>query len=262
MISAMPSRRSYLVFDIETIIDQSLPLPKTSDQNALPPAPYHQVVAIGALLLDGDYVPKRLGIVGERRSEAVSLQQFVRYLDEAKPLLVSFNGRGFDLPVIVARCLRHGVSFHYYYEDRDLRYRFSPNGHLDLMDFLSDFGATRAVSLDTYTKLIGLPGKVGVDGKDVGPLVHEGRIQEVYDYCLCDVVQTTGLLLRVQLLRGLLDREGYQRAMGNLIEFMAKDPRVKPVYEGIDEDALMLRASSADSSSEEEPEEESAGEDR
>jgi len=232
--------RSYLVIDIETIIDPGLPLPAKAESSALPPAPFHQVVAIGALWMDADYKPIKLGVVGEHKAEAPVLQDFVRFVEERRPDLVTYNGRGFDLPVIVARCLRHGISFRHYFQASDVRYRYSAQGHLDLMDYMTDHGATRAVPLDTLAKLIGLPGKVGVDGKDVGPLVHAGRIDEVYAYCLCDVVQTAGVFLRVQLLRGVIDRDEYREAMGALVELMEKDGRLRPVFEGINRDALLL----------------------
>lgn len=234
--------RSYLVIDIETVIDPHLPLPVKSDTStSLPASPFHQVVAIGALWMDADYKPIKLGIVGEHKSEDEVLQDFVRFVEERRPDLVTYNGRGFDLPVIVARCLRHGVTFRYYFQASDVRYRFSAQGHLDLMDYLADHGATRAVPLDTLTKLIGLPGKVGVDGKDVGPLVHAGRLDEVYAYCLCDVAQTAGLFLRVQLLRGIMDRDAYREAMGALLGLMEQDKRLLPVFEGVDRGALMLQ---------------------
>lgn len=238
----MPVPRSHLVIDIETIIDPNLPLPVKAESASpsLPPAPFHQVVAIGALWLDANYKPIKLGVVGEGKAEAEILQDFVRFVEERRPDLVSYNGRGFDMPVIVARCLRHGITFRYYFQASDVRYRYSAQGHLDLMDYMTDHGATRAVSLDTLAKLIGLPGKVGVDGKDVGPLVHAGRIDEVNAYCVCDVVQTAGLLLRVQLLRGVIDRDGYRDAMEALVELMEGDARLRPVFEGINRDALLL----------------------
>lgn len=190
--------------------------------------------------MDADYKPIKLGVVGESKTEAQVLQDFVRFVEERRPDLVTYNGRGFDLPVIVARCLRHGISFRYYFQAKDVRYRFSAQGHLDLMDYMTDHGATRAVPLDTLAKLIGLPGKVGVDGKDVGPLVHAGRLDEVNAYCLCDVVQTAGLFLRVQLLRGVIDRDGYREAMGALVGLMEEDVRLRPVFEGIKRDELLL----------------------
>ena len=238
---AMSHPASHLVLDIETVIDPGLPLPaKAESSNALPPAPFHRIVSIGALWVDAAYHPIKLGVVGEGKTEEGVLQDFVRFVEERRPNLVTYNGRGFDLPVIVARCLRHGVAFRHYFQQSDVRYRFSTAGHLDLMDFLTDYGATRFVPLDTLTKLIGLPGKVGVDGKDVGPLVHAGRLDEVHAYCLCDVVQTTGLFLRVQLLRGILDRDAYRQAMEALLSLMDQDERLGPVLEGVDREVLLL----------------------
>jgi predicted PolB exonuclease-like 3'-5' exonuclease len=241
-MAGQKSDRGYLVLDIETVIDPELPLSTKVDQQppALPPPPYHQVVVIGLLWMDASYKVVRIGAMGEPKNERQILIDFVKFVEDRKPDLVTYNGRGFDLPVIASRCLRHGVPFRHYFQTSDIRYRFSPSGHFDLMDYISDFGAARAVSLDTMAKLIGLPGKVGVDGKDVGPLVHAGRVAEVEAYCLCDVVQTTGLFLRVQLIRGMLGLEDYRTAMGSLIELMAKEERLAPVYAGIVRERLMV----------------------
>jgi len=142
--------------------------------------------------------------------------------------------------VLASRCLRHGIPFRYYYQARDVRYRFSADGHLDLMDFICDFGASRSARLDVVAKLCGMPGKVGVDGKDVGPLVHAGQIDQVRAYCLCDVVQTAGVFLRVQLLRGELTPLAYQEAMAGLIAAARAEPRVAPVVSAWNEARLRL----------------------
>ncbi|MEB2312455.1 MAG: ribonuclease H-like domain-containing protein [Sorangiineae bacterium] len=232
--------KTYLVLDIETILDAELPIAESSEAERLPAPPHHAVVVIGVLWLDEQYAVRRLGVIGEGKSEAGILSDFASFLDRNRPDLVSWNGRGFDLPVIAARCLRHGVPFRHYYRSRDVRYRFSPDGHLDLMDYIADFGAAKPSKLDIVAKLCGLPGKVGVDGKDVGPLVHAGKLQEVRDYCLCDVVQTAGVFLRVQLLRGELEREAYLAAMSGLIATVRADERVRAVSSVLDERRLML----------------------
>ncbi len=233
--------RSYLVIDIETILDPELPIAESAEAERLPAAPHHKVVAIGALQLGREYECKKLGIVGrDSTNEAEILGEFAKILDEHQPTLVTYNGRGFDLPVIAMRCLRHGIPFKHYYQNRDVRYRFSPDGHLDVMDFIADYGATKSSRLDIVAKLVGMPGKVGVDGKDVGPLVHAGRIAEVRDYCLCDVVQTAAVFLRVQLLRGELTRDAYLAAMTGLIQLTRSDERVAPVVAAFNEERLLL----------------------
>jgi predicted PolB exonuclease-like 3'-5' exonuclease len=232
--------KSYLVLDIETVLDPELPIAESSEAERLPAPPHHKVVVIGAMLMDADYEVRRLGVLGEGKEEDGILFDFARFIDERRPCLVTFNGRGFDLPVIATRCLRHGVPLRYYYGARDVRYRFSPEGHLDLMDYMADFGAAKPSKLDVLAKLCGMPGKVGVDGKDVGPLVHAGRLSEVRDYCLCDVVQTAGVLLRIQLVRGEISRERYQQSMQALITRVRADPRVAPVAAGLNEARLLL----------------------
>ncbi|MBI5537105.1 MAG: ribonuclease H-like domain-containing protein [Deltaproteobacteria bacterium] len=236
------SDRGYLVLDIETVIDPELPLSAKVEQQppALPPPPYHQVVVIGLLWMDASYRVIRIGAIGEPKNERQILTDFVKFMHDKRPDLVTYNGRGFDLPVIASRCLKHGVPFTHYFQASEVRYRYSSAGHFDLMDFMADFGAARAVPLDTMAKLIGLPGKVGVDGKDVGPMVHAGRIAEVEAYCLCDVVQTTGLFLRVQLIRGMIELDAYRAAMGSLLEMIGSDERLAPVHAGIQREKLML----------------------
>jgi predicted PolB exonuclease-like 3'-5' exonuclease len=235
--------RSTLVLDIETVVDPALPRAETGQESGLPPPPFHQVVVIGVLWLDADYRIQRLGVVGDGKSEREILVDFCRFVSERKPLLVTYNGRGFDLPVITARCLRHGVPFRHYYASRDLRYRYSAEGHLDLMDFLTDFGACKASKLDVVARSIGMSGKVGVEGKDVGPMVHAGRLAEVQAYCLCDVVQTAAVLLRLQLVRGELPEELYRTAVRGLLEHIDQDERLRPVGEGLDRPRLLLEES-------------------
>ena len=229
------------MLDIETVLDPELPIAEASEVERLPAPPHHQIVVIGVLWFDADYKVSRLGVIGEGKDEATSLRDFARFLEERKPELVTYNGRGFDMPVIAARCLRHGVQLKHYYRSRDIRYRFSAEGHLDLMDYVADFGAAKPSKLDVIAKLCGMPGKVGVDGKDVGPMVHAGKIQEVRDYCLCDVAQTAGVFLRLQLVRGEIDRERYLAGMTSLIAAIRENPKLAPVAAALNEQRLLLR---------------------
>jgi len=233
---------SFLIFDIETIVDPELPILDGPDSQKLPPPPHHRVIAIGALLMNGsDLTPKRLGIIGRQsEDEATILREFSDLVDNHQPTLVTYNGRGFDLPVIAMRCFRHGIPFRAYYRGRDMRYRFTEAGHFDLLDFMADYGASRPAKLDVMAKLCGMPGKVGVDGKDVGPLFHKGRVDEIRNYCLCDVIQTSGVFLRVQLLRGEISEAQYLTAMRALIELTQKDERIHAVSEKMDIARLLL----------------------
>ncbi len=230
---------THLVLDIETIPDPELP--RLDDTDKVPPPPYNQIVTLGCLLLE-DYVPKKLGIVGENKGEAEMLTDFAGWLGRSRPTIVTWNGRGFDMPVITSRTLKHGIPMPWWYSDRNTRYRYTPEGHFDLMDFLADFGAAKSARLDIYAKLIGFPGKVGVDGSQVAPMVHAGRRDEVNAYCLCDVAQTAAIFLRVELLRGVFTREQYTAHAKGLLAFFDTDARLAPVTTKVDRGRFLLEA--------------------
>lgn len=235
---------SYLVLDLETVVDRTLPPPKKNKngEETFPPAPYHQIVVMGAGILDDHYRTRWLGIIGENdnRDERGTLEVLAGFLGAHPNMtVVSWNGRGFDLPVIAARCLRHGVAFPWYYQRRDVRYRYSPEGHLDLMDYVADHGAAKSYSLDVAAKLVGLPGKLDTKGSDVDAMVAAGRLGEVRAYCLSDVAQTAGVFLRVQLLRGVLDAEACGEALRGLLDAMAVEPRLGPTLAFVDRERLV-----------------------
>lgn len=233
-------KNDFLVLDIETIPDPDVPASSDWDPEKILSVPYHKIVCIGALLFDADYRIKSLGILSEAKPERGVVEDFIRFVDSRTPTLVTFNGRGFDLPVIAMRCLKYGIPFRHYYQARDVRYRYTADGHFDVMDFLSDFGGTKSARLDAVAKLIGMPGKVGVDGKGVAGLVAAGKFTEVCNYCLCDVVQTAGIFLRTQFLRGEIQSIVYLNAMAELVMKINGDPRLKPVAESMNVERLML----------------------
>ncbi|HLK35266.1 MAG TPA: 3'-5' exonuclease [Polyangiaceae bacterium] len=243
---------AHLVLDIETIPDPELQIPKLDDDapadgqalrpqgpDRIPPPPANQIVTLGCMLLE-DHAPKRLGVAGEHKSEGEMLADFAEWLDSRKPTVVTWNGRAFDMPVITSRALRHGVAMPWWFTDRNTRYRYSTEGHFDLMDFLADFGAAKNARLDVYARLVGFPGKVGIDGSQVRPMVEAGRLEEVKAYCLCDVAQTAAIFLRVELLRGTFDRDRYRELARTMLSFIDEQPRLHPIADKIDRPRFLL----------------------
>ena len=247
----------YLILDIETVPDlERWKPPEVTETTPVrtsgpfPPTWAHRIIVIGCLWLDHGYRLKRLGVVGDPgvrgdpgevapdatadERERHLLENFSRFVGKARPVLVTYNGRGFDLPVIAMRALCHGVSLGWYYREKNVRYRYSEEGHLDLCDWLADHGATRSGSLDAVARLIGLPGKTGIDGSQVEGLYNAGQLGEVQRYCLADVAQTAFLFLRFRLLQGVLRPEAYHQATSTLLDALAADGRVGNVLEGID----------------------------
>jgi 3'-5' exonuclease len=123
--------------------------------------------------------------------------------------LVTFHGRGFDLPVLELRSLKLGVPAPAWFSGGR---QGEPEDHQDLLDLLSNGGVAPAAPLDLYAKLVGLPGKESVAGKDVAALYARRAIDEITAYCMSDVVQTWLLFLRYQLTAGVLTPEGYARS--------------------------------------------------
>ena len=241
----------YLILDIETIPDTERWYRAELPAGAEPPFPptwAHRIVVVGCLWLDHGYRLKRFGVIGDKEASAAGsldhrehhlLEDFSRFVGRARPVLVTYNGRSFDLPVIVMRSLCHAVSLPWYYRDRDIRYRYSDVGHLDLCDWLADHGATRAGKLDAVARLIGLPGKVGVDGSQVEGLYHAGQLESIQKYCLADVAQTALLFLRFRLLQGQIAHDAYRERTIALLDALAADGRVTEVLDQLNRDRLL-----------------------
>jgi len=234
---------THLVLDIETIPDAELyapTQPSPGTERTFPPIFACKPVVIGVMWLDENLVCKKTGTIGEGKDEGGMLADFAEFVAKWKPTIVSWNGRGFDLPVLMLRSLRYGVSAPWYYQNRDYRYRYSSEGHLDLCDVLADYGATRMTSLHGAARLIGLPGKDGVDGSQVEAMYRTGQIEALRGYCLSDVAQTAFLFLRYRLLCGLLDRAAYTAAATHLLSAISADPRLTSLVARIERARLLL----------------------
>jgi 3'-5' exonuclease len=155
-------------------------------------------------------------------SEAELVQRFFDGIGRYSPTLVSWNGSGFDLPVLNYRAMRHGVQAHRYWETGDEDQSFRWNNylgrfhwrHIDLMDVLSGYQGRGRVGLDRMAQLIGLPGKLGMSGEGVWDAHLEGRAEDIRNYCETDVINTYLIYLRFELMRGRLAREEHDRECG------------------------------------------------
>ena len=182
------------------------------------PLHLHRVVAIACALREDDsFRVWSLGAPGEGEDSLIT--RFFDGIEKYSPQLVSWNGGGFDLPVLHYRAMAHGLSAPRYWDtgedDREFRYnnyisRYHQR-HLDLMDLLALYQPRNYVSLDGLAQLCGFPGKLGMDGSQVWDAFQAGRLVEIRNYCETDVANTHLLFLRFQLLRGVLDDVRYRR---------------------------------------------------
>ena len=178
----------------------------------------HRVVVISCVLREAEGL--KVFSLGEPGSgERETIQRFYDGIEKLVPQLVSWNGGGFDLPVLNYRALVHGVSAAKFWDqgedDRDFRFnsylgRYHAR-HLDLMDVLSMYQPRSSAPLDDVAQLAGFPGKIGVGGAQVWSAYQEGRVAEIRDYCEADTANTYLLYLRFQLLRGAYTAAQYQK---------------------------------------------------
>jgi predicted PolB exonuclease-like 3'-5' exonuclease len=227
-----------LVFDIETIPDvagyarlhdlpadiqeheiaeMALLARRQQTGNDFLPHYLHRVVAISCALRTGDqFKVWTLGREGEAEKEII--QRFFDGIDRYTPQLVSWNGGGFDLPVLNLRAMINGVIAPRYWDqgedDKDFKWnnyisRYHSR-HLDLMDLLAMYTGRANAPLDDMAKLCGFPGKLGMDGSKVWEAYEQGKIAEICDYCETDVMNTYLVWLRFEQMRGALTADAYQ----------------------------------------------------
>ena len=235
-----------LVFDIETVPDVELGRrlygvadlddaavarimffkQKQARQTEFLPPHLQRVIAISAVMRSHDGLV--IFSLGEEQSpEDELVQRFFDGLERYSPELVSWNGSGFDLPVLNYRALKHGVAAHRYWEtgetDREFRYNNYLSRyhwrHIDLMDVLSGYGASGRASLEHVAQLLGFPGKLGMSGERVWSSYLNGELGAIRNYCETDALNTYLIYLRFQLIRGELDPTSYE---GELRQVEAK----------------------------------------
>ena len=235
---------SSLIFDIETIPDADsgrrlYDLKELSDADVVRaleqlqyqkngstflPLYLHKIIVISLLYVSAQDI-KIHSLHGEEKK---IVKQFFNVLGKYKPQLVSWNGTHFDLPVLHYRSLLHSVVAPCYWEigekDRDFRFNNYLNRyhwrHLDLMEILAGYDRYTAAPLDKIAKLIGAPGKCGIDGSQVWDFYQQDKLEDIVNYCEADVVNTYLVYLRFQLMRGEFSAEKHYQSRHQLYQLL------------------------------------------
>ena len=188
----------------------------------------HRVVAVSVVLVTCDNVNVwSLGTPEAPESELV--QRFFDGIGKYTPTLVSWNGRGFDLPVLHYRSLLHGIQAPGYWEtgDEDQTFRWNNylnrfhTRHTDLMDVLAGYEMRAAASLDDIAAMLGFPGKMDMSGAQVWERYLAGDLETIRHYCETDVLNTYLVYLRYLLISGRRSEEGYNQACQQLKQVLA-----------------------------------------
>lgn len=241
-----------LVFDIETIPDveggrKVYDLGDLSDDDAAK-AMYtlrrqengteflrlhlHRIVAISGVLRSGDRIAV-WSLGDESADEKDILVRFFDILDRYSPTIVSWNGGGFDLPVIHYRSMLHGVQAPRYWdtgqEDNSFKWNNYINRyherHTDLMEVLGMYQQRAFVPLDQIATLLGFPGKMGMSGAKVWDAFQGGDIKGIRDYCETDVLNTWLVYLRFLLMKGTLSHDGYELEVSMVKDYLKREAR-------------------------------------
>ena len=255
-------RRDVIIFDIETVPDADATrhllgtpdvrdaeardalsdyfIEKTEGKNDFPRQPFHQVVAISYAQLvfepgeEGpELVIRRLGSGGDvKSSERELLEGFFGLIEKRAPRLVSFNGRGFDIPVLKYRAMVHGLSCPRWFSEGDkwnsYDSRYSSEYHVDLLEVLSDHGASARCSMHEVASAFGVPGKLDTAGDDVRGMFEARQIAAIRNYCETDVCTTLLLFLRWQLFTGALSTGAYARSVLGLRHYLESESAERP----------------------------------
>lgn len=229
-----------LCLDIETVPDQTALAP-SFPADRFPPPHAHQVVAIS-------FVEARISRSGSGENYDVTsvrsggeldydeerlLRGFWARFGKIMPRVVTWNGRGFDLPVLRTRCLRYGIPAAAWFTAGDrwegYTQRYKPDWHCDLMEAISDFGAAPRMALEDACRLIGLPGKAAFGhGSEVASMMAAGELAAVRDYCETDCLNLYLAYLRWALLTGRTDPAGHNRAADGLAALLAAERQTRP----------------------------------
>jgi 3'-5' exonuclease len=239
-----------LVFDIETIPDieagrKLYELDGLSDEdtakamfalrrakvgNDFLPHYLQKVCAISLVISHGSQL-KVWSLGDEDSDEKELLTRFFAGIEKHTPTLVSWNGSGFDLPVLHYRSMLHGVSAPTYWETGENQQSFKWNNylsrfhyrHIDLMDLVAGYQNRAFAPLDDVSTMLGFPGKMGMSGSKVWEQFAKGEIKSIRDYCETDVLNTYCVYLRFELIRGTINQEEYINSIQRLKDYLATE---------------------------------------
>lgn len=242
------SSNSILVFDLETVRDQELMrrIPWDEEKKGFPPPAYHEIFCISYFIFDWvENVIEEYGTLRQRHPsffrESHVIERFREIARKCDAKIVTWNGLRFDLPVLEARSMHHGMNMRWYSGRQDSQYETRPktkyksrHDHTwqhDLKDEISFYGMADTMSMDLVAKLIGLPGKMETDGSMVQEMYESGEYEKIGLYCETDVLQLLFIWLRWAHTTGTITGKMYVERVQTLCQHMvAHGSDVDPAF--------------------------------
>ncbi|MGU3422629.1 3'-5' exonuclease [Methylobacterium sp. D54C] len=229
-----------LSLDIETIVDKAL-LPPDWPEDRFPKPLWHRVVAISYVQArierDADVGGLRYSVEACRSGgepgwdEERLLRGFWAHFERHRFQVVTWNGRAFDMQVLLQRAMLHGIATPAWHARGQGRMSYGQryaDWHVDLMDVISGYGASARLGLDETCAALGLPGKPGTSGADVADLVAAGDLGRVRNYCESDALNTYALFLRYGFASGRMGAALHDDAVDDLVGYLAAERKERP----------------------------------
>ncbi|RAX57245.1 3'-5' exonuclease [Helicobacter monodelphidis] len=226
--------------DLE-ICEQAFKAQEELSGSSFLPHAFHKIISIAALIADESGNMIKIGCFEEGGGEKAILSSFLQYLNTKQPRLVSFNGRGFDIPTILLRAMQYNLNAEAYFETtnptlkkdkwENYRQRYSERFHLDLFDVLGHYGAaTKGLRLNVLANMCGLPGKYDIYGDEVYRLYFENQQERIDTYCQSDVLNTYWVYLKYQLLSGVIQLSHYRKCLESMGEKIPQDKEYADIF--------------------------------
>jgi len=203
----------------------------TNGSSDYPQLPWHRVVCACATIVDPVRKTAEIrALGGDAFDERSHVSGFFGLVGEApeSPRIVSWNGNGFDLPVLRYRAMKLGVvAPGFYRADADGNWnpygRRYENLHVDVMDVLSGHGASSRAGLSTIARLLDLPDKSFLE-RTIYDHVLEGDFRRVVEYCKLDTVLTMLVFLKWALHTGSGTESEIRTLVDSVREAIARQP--------------------------------------
>lgn len=234
----------YFVFDVETIPDFEFVRSVITDpeeandalllqageelarnQSGFLPPMYHRIISWVGLWIENNGVPKQK-VSWHGEDEVEGLKELFDALSTYKDFgLIHHNGRGFDLPLITYRAMKHGLQMPTRMNHHEIRYRYSKH-NVDLIDEFSNYGASSWPKLKHLGYLLDIPFKQTGEGNEVLDMYNEDKLEEIEHYCYEDVMATYVVWLHLKYTVGDISKELFdnlkERAMNKLKEIQTQ----------------------------------------
>lgn len=193
----------------------------------------HEIVCLSGFWYHNNEI-KLFSWTQEHYSEAEIITKFFKIFQKFQPKLLSWNGSQYDLPLLMIRAMKHGLSAVEFWDQGELLQNKRYNNylhryhqqHIDVMDALAMYHQKHFYKMDDIAQVFGLAGKGEESGHIVSDYVKQNKWQQLSSCCEGDVINTWLIYLRFLLLKGQLSLEQHSYLVRQTIADVQQRPQL------------------------------------